>query len=122
MNDTTDWRKHWEDGRTPWDLGSPHAATRYLANCCKEILSFEFKGKDVVIPGAGRGHDAKIFLERGALVTAVDLSQIACDEARKLYGRQGQFSTVATDINNYAEKLSVILFLTGLCFVHYPRN
>jgi thiopurine S-methyltransferase len=104
MTDQTNWKQHWEDKRTPWDLGKPHAATRYLVGQCKDKLNISFEDKEVVIPGAGRAHDARVFLERKAKVTAVDLSEIACDEAIKLYGRFDEFSALPGDIHEFSKE------------------
>ena len=105
MQDKTDWKKHWEDEHTPWDLKGPHPATRYMTAEAKKILTYDYKDKHVIIPGSGRAHDAKVFLEKSSKVTAVDLSEIACEEARKLYGKFPGFEAKSGDFFKMSESM-----------------
>lgn len=104
MQDQTDWKKFWNEGHTPWDLGRPHAATRYLVSEALGLLGESLLDKKVVIPGGGRAHDGRIFLERGAEVTTVDLSEVACSEAVKLYGANEKFKAVSGNFFEFAKK------------------
>ena len=80
QGDPTDWEGRWRAGNTPWDLGGP-------APILAEVLQrLGDRALRVVVPGAGRAHDAVAFAAAGHAVTAVDISPTALAEA----GRQAQ--------------------------------
>jgi hypothetical protein len=104
MQDQTDWKKFWQEGRTPWDLGCQHPATRYVLAEISKSIGYEFSDKMVVIPGAGRAHDAMIFLQKKAFVRAVDLSDIAVKEAEENFKSKRRFSATARDYFQLAQE------------------
>ena len=59
------WRPFWDQSVTPWDLGGPHPALVAAADSLPA-------GIRVLVPGAGRGHDARFLASLGHRVTAVD--------------------------------------------------
>lgn len=103
MIDKTDWKKFWEEDRTPWDLGGPHLATRYILAEVSKTSKYDFANKHVVIPGSGRAHDASIFLQKKSNVVAYDLSKIACRESEQLHSKFPGFRAVEGDYIKAAE-------------------
>lgn len=124
MIDKTDWKKFWEEGRTPWDLGGPHLATRYILAEVSKTSKYDFANKHVVIPGAGRAHDASIFLQKKSNVVAYDLSKIACRESERLHSKFSNFSAVAGDYIVAAERapgaVDVVFDRAMLCALPEP--
>ena len=76
MPERADWEDRWHNEETPWDLGG---ATPALVAWAKEN---DVAGKRVLVPGCGRGYDAHFLAKKGAIVTAVDLSEKAIAAAR----------------------------------------
>lgn len=77
-----DWDKHYIDEHTPWDKGAP-------APPLLEWLSANpgtMQGS-ILVPGAGRGHDAAAILEstEEAEIVAIDISSTATNSARERY-------------------------------------
>jgi SAM-dependent methyltransferase len=72
------WEAAYESGRDGWDLGGPALAFIQLA------ASGRLAPGRMLVPGAGRGHDAREFARRGFAVTAVDFAAYAAQEMRRL--------------------------------------
>jgi SAM-dependent methyltransferase len=71
----TDWENCYQEGRTPWDKS---AAAPELAFLLEEGL---LRGR-VLVPGCGRGHDARAIASTGgAEVTGLDIAPSAVREA-----------------------------------------
>lgn len=76
-----DWESRYRVKDTPWDLGKPSPA---LA-CLLEEKALLFRNvAQVLVPGCGRGHDARLLAEKIPRVTGLDLSPLALAEARRL--------------------------------------
>ncbi|HIK46282.1 MAG TPA: methyltransferase domain-containing protein [Leptolyngbyaceae cyanobacterium M65_K2018_010] len=77
------WERRYQEGTTHWDLGQPAPALRALL----ESAAAPPAGTAIAL-GAGRGHDALLFAQRGFQVTAVDFApsamQILAQEAATL--------------------------------------
>jgi SAM-dependent methyltransferase len=71
LPDAAAWNARYETGHTPWDLGrAPPALLRLLGEIGPARLR-------VLVPGAGRGHDAFAWAEAGHDVTALDFAPLA---------------------------------------------
>lgn len=71
------WEGRWKSGQTPWDHG--RAAPPW-----EEFVEREgAPAGEVLIPGAGSGHDVRYFAELGANVTGLDISESAIAAARE---------------------------------------
>lgn len=79
VNSPAQWDARWQDRNTPWDLGG---VTPALISWLPEQ---DLQGRDVLVPGCGRGHDAHYFSKLGAKVTAVDFAASALEAARQTY-------------------------------------
>lgn len=64
------WDKRYETGDTPWNLQS---ATPEFLLLLEEKKLFQPK-MEILVPGAGHGHDAVAFAKAGFTVSSVDLS------------------------------------------------
>ena len=69
------WEKRYEEGDTPWNLSSPTPEFQLLL---EEKKLFQEK-MEVLVPGAGHGHDAIALAKAGMQVTAVDIATQALD-------------------------------------------
>lgn len=72
-----DWQKRYEDRDTPWDHGRP-------APALESFLAERNLAGQVLVPGCGRGHDARALARHGLSVLAVDVAPLAILEARNL--------------------------------------
>jgi methyl halide transferase len=62
------WESNYRSGQLPWDLDGPAPVFQRLAE------SGRFPIGRMIIPGAGTGHDARLFARHGFQVTAVDFA------------------------------------------------
>ena len=72
------WQADYERKSDGWDLGGPTPVFKRLAT------SGRFQPGRMVVPGAGRGHDAREFARHGFQVTAVDFAAQAVEEMKRL--------------------------------------
>jgi len=72
------WESNYRSGRLPWDLGGPAPVFARLA------ASGDFPPGRMIVPGAGTGHDARLFARHGFRVTAVDFAPGAARAMRAL--------------------------------------
>jgi SAM-dependent methyltransferase len=74
----TDWEKCYQQGETPWDKSAAAPELPFL------VAEGLLRGR-VLVPGCGRGHDARVIAAGGAAdVVGVDLAPSAVREARAL--------------------------------------
>ena len=73
----TDWENCYREKDTPWDKGE-------AAPPLREYLSRHKLSGRVLLPGCGRGHDARLLASHGCDVTGLDISQKAIEEAEIL--------------------------------------
>lgn len=98
-NDAKAWDQAWIDSTTPWDSNRPQPALVELlsgghdADVRVEDLNGDLvpvskvipKGTGTaVVPGCGRGYDAKVFAERGLTSYGVDISSNAVAAANQV--------------------------------------
>lgn len=73
----TDWESLYQAGDTRWDKGeAAPGLVDFLAS------QTGVRGQSVLVPGCGRGHDARAWARAGAKVVACDLSPQAIVEAQ----------------------------------------
>jgi SAM-dependent methyltransferase len=85
MSDAGYWNQRYVEGRTGWDLGGPPPALRRVI--AENPLNPG--GLRVLVPGAGRGHDAIAWAAAGHEVVAVDFAPLAVAAARELAAARG---------------------------------
>ena len=78
VNSPEKWESDYRGHTDGWDLGGPTPVFRRL------LSTGQFEPGRMLVPGAGRGHDAREFARRGFGVTAVDFSPFAVAEMRRL--------------------------------------
>lgn len=72
------WEGRWKDGETPWDHGRP------APPFAEFVEKFGAPAGQVIIPGAGSGHDVRFFAELDAHVVGLDISPTSIDVAHRL--------------------------------------
>jgi SAM-dependent methyltransferase len=77
-SDAAGWNARYVEGRTGWDLGGPPPALMRVIRSLAGTSALR-----VLVPGAGRGHDALAWAEAGHHVTAVDFAPLAVAAARE---------------------------------------
>ncbi|MBY0385159.1 methyltransferase domain-containing protein [bacterium] len=80
VNQSTYWSQRYTANETGWDLGEPHPA---LQNVLPQLKLNKCR---VLALGCGRGHDAAYFSQLGHIVTGIDFSANAIEDAQKKYG------------------------------------
>ncbi|KAJ9477170.1 Thiopurine S-methyltransferase [Pseudozyma hubeiensis] len=116
-NDPKAWDKAWVDSTTPWDANKAQPALVELLRGAHDADTQvpDADGKPIpisqaipkgdgtaVVPGCGRGYDAKVFAERGMTTYGVDVSSAAVAAANKWLDDQD----LPTDLDskvNFAE-------------------
>jgi SAM-dependent methyltransferase len=78
VNSADKWDADYREGTAGWDLGGPTPVFRRLAADGRLV-----PGR-MLVPCAGRGHDAREFARRGFEVIAVDFAPRAAAEMRRL--------------------------------------
>jgi methyl halide transferase len=78
VNSPQKWEADYQRKTDGWDLAGPTPALKRLAE------SGRFKPGRMLVPCAGRGHDAREFARHGFAVTAVDFSAFAVQEMQRL--------------------------------------
>lgn len=72
------WEGRWKEGHIPWDHGRP--APPFM----EFVEKFGAPAGNLIIPGAGSGHDVRLFAGLGAQVTGLDISPTSIDVAHKM--------------------------------------
>ncbi len=78
VNSPQKWEADYARKTDGWDLGGPTPTFKRLAE------SGVFRPGRMIVPGAGRGHDAREFARHGFQVTAIDFSAHAIREINRL--------------------------------------
>ena len=78
VNSPDKWEEDYQRKSDGWDLAGPTPALKRLAS------SGRFPPGRMLVPCAGRGHDAREFARHGFDVTAVDFSPTAVREMKRL--------------------------------------
>ena len=110
-----DWLEMWQQDRTPWDLGGAHAGVYKLWDEFKDITQVPVAARRVLIPGAGRAHEAVVFLEDGCHVLACDLSEVACTAAKSMLGKFADFEYRVGDLFELESQTDIIFDRAVMC-------
>jgi SAM-dependent methyltransferase len=82
MSESEAWNQRYVDGKTAWDLGGPPPAL-------VRVIAARPPSLRVLVPGAGRGHDALAWAQAGHQVVAVDFAPLAVVAARENAAARG---------------------------------
>lgn len=92
------WEEKYEASPSPsWNLDQPHPELKSI------LQQIKINKMRVLVPGCGFGHDAALLAELGHVVTAVDFSPQALDEARKRYGHIKNLEFIQGDVFDLSE-------------------
>src|SRR6186997_3290849 len=82
-SDPAFWQGLYDHGSDRWELGLPSPALD------AQLARRAPPSGIVAVPGAGRGHDARLLARHGYRVTAFDFADSAVAEARRLAAEDG---------------------------------
>ena len=75
----------------------------------------------ILVPGCGYGHDAAYLAKQGHIVTAIDISEKAVTEAKRLYGHISNLDIHLADVfqldETHREEYDVIFEHTCYCAI-----
>ncbi|MEN0058949.1 MAG: methyltransferase domain-containing protein [Bdellovibrio sp.] len=115
------WSQIYRDQANPgWNLGGP-------AEALKDMLPrLKISRSRVLVLGCGEGHDAAFFAQAGHVVTAVDISPVALQRARNLYGSIPDLKFIEADLFNlprqFDQSFDVIFEHTCFCAINPNRR
>jgi methyl halide transferase len=92
VNSPLKWEADYERGTDGWDLGGPTPIFKRL------ISSGQLTPGQLIVLGAGRGHDAREFARHGYQVTAVDFAKHAVSEMHRLADPHAPVEIMQQDI------------------------
>ena len=119
IHDNEFWSaKYAAEEKPGWDLEGPHPALESVLPQIKLL-----KGR-FLVPGCGRGHDAAALAEKGHIVTGLDFSARAVEEATKLYSQVPRLTFEQADVLNLPESYnrSVDFIFEHTCFCAIPTS
>jgi SAM-dependent methyltransferase len=120
VNFPTKWEADYQRKSDGWDLGGPTPAFKRLASTRR------FNPGRMIVPGAGRGHDAREFARHGFQVTAVDFSPYVVNEMKRLADPQAPVEVLQHDIFALPPKLDnsfdYVLEYTCFCAIDPKRR
>ena len=79
------WEGLYASSQDGWELGEPAPSLAAWLEAGNRFLS----GALIAVPGAGRGHDARLLARQGYAVTAFDFASAVVAEANVLAAREG---------------------------------
>jgi hypothetical protein len=119
VNSPHKWETDYERGTDGWDLGGPAPTFTQLA------ASGRFAPANMIVLGAGRGHDARAFARHGFDVTAVDFTAYAAHEMQRLAAPTAPIKILQHDIftlpSEFDGRFEYVLEHTCFCAID-PRR
>src|SRR5258706_13242884 len=112
VNSAHKWETDYEHKTDGWDLGGPTPAFKRLA------AGGELKSGQMIVLGAGRGHEAREFARHGFQVTAVDFASHAIREMQRLADRDALINILQHDLFTLPHELhsSFVSLVDYTCF------
>ncbi len=113
----TFWSKSYENDNNPgWNLGEP-------AEALKDMMPrLKISRSRILVLGCGEGHDAAMFAAAGHVVTAVDISPLALERAKKLYGHMENLTFLEADLfdlpRSFDKSFDVVFEHTCYCAIN----
>jgi SAM-dependent methyltransferase len=117
VEDESFWSQIYTREENPgWNLGEPAEALKDM------IPRLKISRSRILVLGCGEGHDAALFAAAGHVVTAVDISPVALERAKKLYGHMENLKFVEADLfnlpQNWDASFDVIFEHTCYCAIN----
>ncbi len=120
VNSSSFWDNLYTSDQFHWDLAGPTAVFQRLAE--SQLL----KPGRMLVLGAGRGHDARLFAKHGFEVTAVDFSAEAVEAMNRLADPQYPIQIVQADFFSlpatWSGRFDFVLDYTSFCAVLPQRR
>ena len=120
VNSPDKWEADYQQKTDGWDLAGPTPALKRIA------VSGRFPAGKMLVPCAGRGHDAREFARHGFQVTAVDFSPSAVEAMRKLADPAAPIEIVQHDMfelpHDLDGKFEYVLQYTCFCAIDPGRR
>lgn len=120
VNSPDKWEADYQRGTDGWDLGGPTPVFKRLAS------NGRFKPGRMLVPGAGRGHDAREFARHGFDVTAVDFSPHVVKQMRQLAEHDVPIGILQQDIfalpHEFHHSFDYVLEYTCFCAIDPSRR
>ncbi|NUM47535.1 MAG: methyltransferase domain-containing protein [Anaerolineales bacterium] len=91
MSTPQHWENAYQTNQAIWDLRGPTPTFQRLA------AGGQFPPGRMLVPGAGKGHDARLFARHGFTVTAVDFASGAIEEMRRLTDPEAPLDILQAD-------------------------
>jgi len=120
INEPDFWHQMYEDGRARWDLGRETPVFVRLAQ------SGQLPPGDMLVLGAGRGYDARLFARHGFTVTAVDFAGEPVQMMQQMANPEAPVEIVQADFFTLPEgwngRFQYILDYTSFCAILPARR
>lgn len=120
VNSPDKWEADYQGKTDGWDLAGPTPALKRLAE------SGRFPPGRMLVPCAGRGHDAREFARHGFDVTAVDFSAYAVREMNRLADPAAPVTALQHDMFTLPEEMDAafdyVLQYTCFCAIDPNRR
>ena len=120
VNSARKWEADYARQTDGWDLGEPTPVFKRL------LLQGQLVPGRMIVLGAGRGHDARLFARHGFQVTAVDFASQAVQEMRRLADPGAPVEILQHDIFTLPESLNgsfdYVLEYTCFCAIDPNRR
>lgn len=113
------WKKFWDEGLTPWNLGGAHPLLKKIVKKVEKISLIDIKESSILVPGCGHAHDAAALAKMGAKTMAFDVIEAAIDAAKALYGDRENLQLLVADALNppqiWKESFTAVFDRAMLC-------
>ena len=120
VNSADFWQAKYENNQFPWDLGGPTPVFQQL------IRESWFVPGKMMVPGAGLGHDARLFAKAGFAVTAVDFAPEAVAAMHQFNASDTPVTVLQTDFFHLPEQhmglYDYVLDYTAFCAIDPARR
>jgi thiopurine S-methyltransferase len=89
------WEERYRSGNDGWELGSAAPPLREFLH--GHPLAPQPPAR-VLVPGCGRGHEARLLADLGFETIGLDISGLALDQARRQHGESGRLRWLQADL------------------------
>lgn len=120
VNHPSKWELDYQRGTAGWDMGTPTPVFQRL------LREKTFAPGKMLVPGAGRGHDAREFARHGFEVLAVDFAREAVEDMRALMDDASRHEILRHDLfalpKEFDGAFDYVLEYTCFCAIHPTRR
>lgn len=120
VNHPSKWELDYQLGTAGWDIGTPTPVFQRL------LREKTFPPGRMLVPGAGRGHDAREFARHGFEVVAVDFARDAVEAMRALMDDASRHEILHHDLFQLPKELDAsfdyVLEYTCFCAIDPTRR